>query len=286
MKRYLSLIKFSHTIFAMPFALIGYAMGVRDGGFSWQILVGVIACMVLARSAAMAFNRVVDRRFDAANPRTATREIPAGKISVAAARLFVVICSVGFIAVAATFNTLTLILSPVALAVILGYSYMKRFTSLCHLVLGLGLAIAPSAAYIAATGTLTLLSILYSFVVLTWVAGFDIIFALQDVEFDSSAGLFSIPSKIGIGNGLIVSGALHFLTLCSAIAAAGLMIDQYQANRPLLWSGVVAFGILLLYQHLIVKPTDLSRVNLAFGTTNGIASIVYATLVIASIWFA
>lgn len=282
-KSYLDLVKFSHTIFALPFAMVGYALGVRECGFSWWTLLGVLACMVLARSAAMGFNRYIDRKFDAANPRTASREIPAGVISPRAALWFVVICSVGFVAVAATFNTLTLILSPVALAVVLGYSLTKRFTSLCHLVLGLGLAIAPMAAYIAVTGHFSWTAAVFSLIVLTWVAGFDIIFALQDVDFDKSAGLNSIPARVGVRNGLVISALLHVVTLSGAIYSATVLIAT-GANLWLMWFGVVAFGLLLGYQHAIVKPSDLSRVNLAFGTTNGIASVIYATAVIGSLW--
>lgn len=283
MKRYLNLVKFSHTIFALPFALIGFAIGVLKGGFSWWTLLGVLACMVLARSAAMGFNRLIDRGFDADNPRTASREIPAGVISVGAARWFVILCSIGFVIVAATFNMLTLMLSPVALAVVLGYSYTKRFTPLCHLVLGLGLAIAPTAAYIAVTGEISSIVVLISLLVWTWVSGFDIIFALQDVDFDRSAGLNSIPVKLGIKGGLIVSALLHLCTYCFVLVAGALMIVRLGASPILMWCGVSLFGGLLLYQHIIVRPSDLSRVNLAFGTTNGVASVIYATFVILSL---
>lgn len=285
MKSYLNLVKFSHTIFALPFAMIGYSLGVQHSGFSWWTLMGVLACMVLARSAAMGFNRLIDRKFDAANPRTAQREIPAGVVSVRSVRTFVIICSVGFVAVAATFNLLTFLLSPIALAVVLGYSYTKRFTSLCHLVLGMGLAIAPTAAYIAVTGEISLISVLFSLIVLTWVSGFDIIFALQDVDFDRSAGLRSIPVRLGIRGGLIVSALLHFMTYCLVMISGMILIVQYGASAILMWCGVSAFGGLLFYQHIIVKPSDLSRVNLAFGTTNGVASVIYATFVILSLFF-
>lgn len=281
-QKYLNLIKFSHTIFALPFALIGYTLGVVDGEFSWMTLVGVLACMVLARSAAMGFNRLVDRKFDAANPRTAGREIPSGQISARAAGWFVAICSVGFVAVAATFNQLTLILSPVALAVILGYSLTKRFTSLCHIVLGLGLAIAPTAAYIAVMGTINSTVLIISAAVLTWVAGFDIIFALQDEEFDRSAGLNSIPAKLGIKGGLIVSAILHLITLLAVVMVAVIIVGD-GAEVVLVWGGTAIFALLLGYQHAIVRPGDLSRVNLAFGTTNGLASVIYATFVICSL---
>lgn len=283
LKQLLSLIKFSHTIFALPFALIGYTLGVLHSGFSWWTLFGVLACMVLARSAAMGFNRYIDRHFDAANPRTANREIPAGLISPRAALWLVILCSVGFIAIASTFNLLTLILSPVALIVVLGYSLTKRFTSLCHLVLGIGLGIAPLAAYIATTGEFSLIAVMLSIVVLTWVSGFDIIFALQDVEFDRSASLNSIPARLGIRGGLIVSAVLHIVTFIFAQLSAQMMIKELGASPLLMEVGVWSFAALLLYQHRIVSPNDLSRVNLAFGTTNGIASVIYATFVILSL---
>lgn len=281
--KYLGLVKFSHTIFAIPFALIGYTLGVLQASFSWWTLLGVVACMVLARSAAMGFNRLIDRKFDAANPRTASREIPAGLISVRAAKVFVAACSIGFVAVAATFNVLTFVLSPVALAVVLGYSYTKRFTPFCHLVLGLGLAIAPTAAYIAVTGEFSLISVIFSGLVLAWVSGFDIIFALQDVDFDRNAGLNSIPAQLGVKGGLVVSALLHIVCYGFTLVAGAILITRFGASPILMWCGVSVFGGLLLYQHIIVKPSDLSRVNLAFGTTNGIASVIYATFVILSL---
>lgn len=281
--KYMNLVKFSHTIFALPFALIGYVLGVREGGFSLWTLLGVVACMVLARSAAMGFNRLVDRKFDAANPRTASREIPSGAISVRAATWFVVICSIGFIALSYFFNFMTFVLSPIALAIVLGYSLTKRFTSLCHLVLGLGLSIAPLAAYIAVTGHFSYVVMLFSVTVLTWVAGFDIIFALQDVDFDRSAGLNSIPARLGVKNGLIISALLHFITGSMVIVATITIINHMDAMPLFAWAGAGIFMILLINQHVIVTPSNLSRINLAFGTTNGLASVIYAVFVIMSL---
>lgn len=281
--KYMNLVKFSHTIFALPFALIGYVLGIRESGFSLWTLLGVVACMVLARSAAMGFNRLVDRKFDAANPRTASREIPSGAISVRAATWFVVICSVGFVALSYLFNFLTFALSPVALAIILGYSLTKRFTVLCHLVLGLGLSIAPLAAYIAVTGHFSYVAMLFSVTVLTWVAGFDIIFALQDVDFDRSAGLNSIPARLGVKNGLIISALLHFITGSMVIIATITIINDMNAMPLFAWAGAGIFMILLINQHVIVTPSNLSRINLAFGTTNGLASVIYAVFVIMSL---
>lgn len=277
----LSLIKFSHTIFAMPFALIGYAIGVRVAGFEWLLLVQVILCMVFARSAAMAFNRLVDREFDAKNPRTAQREIPAGKLSVGAVTWIVVGSSVAFVLTALSINLLCFLLSPVALAVVLGYSYTKRFTSYCHLVLGLGLAIAPVGAYVAVAGGFGASVMIVAALVLTWVAGFDIIFALQDTEFDRGQGLYSIPSKIGVRRALYASSALHLITL-GCVVWLGFVI--YPASPVLYWVGAAIFAALLAFQHAIVKPTDLSRVGLAFGTTNGVASVLYALFVILSLF--
>ena len=274
---YLSLIKFSHTIFAMPFAVIGFLLAVvlKDADFDWLLFVKVILCMVFARSAAMAFNRFIDRRFDEANPRTAIREIPAGVISPNAALAFVIISSVLFIATTYFINRLCFYLSPVALLVILGYSITKRFTSLCHIILGIGLALAPIGAYLAVTGKFDLLPLLFSFTVLFWVSGFDIIYALQDEEFDRSKKLHSIPVMLGKRGALMLSRFLH---LCSAslVIFAGI----YAEFDLWYWLGTAAFIGLLIYQHTLVKPHDLSRVNLAFGTTNGIASVIFAVFVI------
>jgi len=277
---YLSLVKFSHTVFAMPFALAGYFLGTMYPGYGFSIrtFVLVIACMVLARSAAMGFNRYADVRFDSLNPRTAGREIPSGKITKSHALIFVIASSLLFIAATAFINRLTLILSPVALFVVLGYSYTKRFTPLSHLVLGLGLSLAPAGAFIAVTGTLVLLPVIYSFIVLTWVSAFDIIYSLQDDQFDRDTGLFSIPSVMTRKKALAVSTALHALTV-SLVVVAGFMGEA----GLIYWAGAVIFIAMLTYQHLIVKPDDLSRVNIAFGTTNGIASVIYGAAVIADI---
>lgn len=274
-KDYFSLVKFAHTAFALPFALVGYTLGVLVAGFDPWTLVAVLACMVFARNAAMGFNRVIDRRFDIRNPRTAGREIPAGKISVRAGKWFVILNSAAFIAVAATFNRLTLALSPVVLIVVLGYSYTKRFTALCHLVLGLGLAIAPSAAYIAVTGTLTITPVCISVLVLTWVSGFDIIYALQDAGFDREERLHSVPAALGVRGALWVSVLLHVVTVAMVIVVGSLL-----GNGWLYWTGAAVFLGLLVYQHLIVRPGDLSRIGAMFGLTNGLASIAYATFVI------
>ncbi|MGZ8543749.1 MAG: UbiA-like polyprenyltransferase [Flavisolibacter sp.] len=303
-KNYLSLIKFSHTIFAMPFALIGFFLAfyfplidqVLIPGWHRIMIEGesrvvnfpitkqeaitrfilVILCMVFARSAAMAFNRYLDRKWDALNPRTAIREIPKGIITPKNALVFTIINSVLFIVATFFINRICFYLSPVALAVVLGYSYTKRFTPLCHLVLGLGLSLAPIGAYLAVTGEFHWLPILFSIAVLFWVSGFDIIYAMQDVEFDQSQQLYSIPAWMGRENALRFSEVLHLLSAGAVVAAGKLGDFGY-----LYWIGVLVFIACLVYQHAIVKPNDLRRVNLAFMTTNGIASVVFAVFVIA-----
>lgn len=319
-KDYLSLIKFSHTIFAMPFALIGFFLGIRkynfdlwDGqwnlnktigwypqnlGFSsdslmYDLMSGknpysaitvnfclVLICMITARSAAMAFNRYLDRKWDALNPRTAIREIPKGIITPKNALTFTIISCLLFITATFFINRICFFLSPVALAVVLGYSYTKRFTPLCHVILGLGLALAPIGAYLAVTGVFHWLPILFSLAVLFWVSGFDIIYALQDEEFDKSHQLYSIPAWLGKAKALRVSEVLHLFS-AAAVVAAG----KFGGFGTLYWIGVLIFGACLIYQHSIVKPTDLRRVNLAFMTTNGIASVVFAIFVIADLFF-
>lgn len=275
LKRYASLVKFSHTVFAMPFALAGYFYGVQQTGFNGGLLLKILLCMVFARNAAMGFNRYADRDIDATNPRTAKREIPGGVISPKNALWFVIINGILFMATAASINTLCLILSPVALAVILGYSLTKRFTSYAHLFLGLALAIAPSAAYIAVTGTLVLPMILLSLLVFCWSAGFDIIYSLQDLEFDRKNGLNSIPARLGAKGALTFSAILHSVTFILTV-----YLNTAWQGGIYAFMGGLLFTLLLIYQHLIVSPTRLDRINLAFGTTNGVASIVYATGII------
>lgn len=281
--KYFGMVKFAHTIFALPFALIGLTLGVMSVGFDWVNAIAIVLCMVWARNAAMGFNRLVDRRFDSKNPRTSKREIPNGDISVRAARWFVGVNVALFIASTLLFrvdgqwNPWPLMLSPIAIAVVLGYSYTKRFTALCHIVLGLGLAIAPSGAYIAVTGELSVIPSLLSIVVLTWVAGFDVIYALQDADFDKGENLHSIPEAIGIKKALIVSSLLHVISTVFVVTIAVIL------NSALCWIGSALFLIMLLYQHLIVKENELSRIGVAFGTTNGVASITYAAFMIAGI---
>jgi len=271
----------------MPFALIGFFLGVHSRGgihpdqrtHYFILFLLVIGCMVFARSAAMAFNRWLDKNFDALNPRTAIREIPAGVISSNHALLFVLVNCVAFILCTFFINRLCFFLSPVALFVILFYSYTKRFTPLCHLVLGLGLSLAPIGAYLAVTGQFSLLPVLFSLAVIFWVSGFDIIYALQDEDFDRSQSLYSIPAWLGKARALHVSELLHFLSACCVIAAG--ITGKFGAAY---WVGIAVFAGMLVYQHSVVKPNDLSRVNLAFMTANGIASVVFAVFVITDLF--
>ena len=279
-KQYLSLIKFSHTIFALPFALIGFLLAIKKGHtFNLQIFTCMVLCMVFARSAAMAFNRFIDRKFDALNPRTKSREIPAGVISSSAALTFTVISSLAFVLTTWFINPICFYLSPVALTVVLGYSYTKRFTALCHIVLGIGLSLSPIGAYLAVTGEFNLLPLLFSFTVLTWVSGFDIIYALPDADFDKTQNLHSIPAQLGLKSALQLSEVLHFITTCLLVVAG--LTGQFGI---LYWVGVAVFVFLLIYQHRLVKPNDLSKVNLAFGTTNGIASLVFACFTVSDLF--
>ena len=278
---YFSLIKFSHTVFALPFAMIGYFLAVKITGNILDIkkLLLIILCMIFARSAAMAFNRYIDIEFDKKNPRTTKREIPAGIISMRAASIFVIISSLAFIAVTYFINPICLYLSPVALAVVLGYSFTKRFTALCHVVLGIGLSLAPIGAYLAVTGRFDWLPLFFSFAVLFWVSGFDIIYSLQDEEFDKSQQLYSMPAWLGKSKALRISELLHLLSFV-CVVAAGLL----GGFGLWYWIGVAVFAGMLIYQHSIVKPNDLSKVNLAFMTANGIASVVFAVFVITDLF--
>jgi len=279
---YFSLVKFSHTIFALPFALIGFSLGVMQETFSftWLTFTLMIGCMVFARTAAMAFNRFIDRKFDAQNPRTAVREIPAGAIKASSALALTIISALAFIVCTYFINSICFVLSPVALLVVLGYSYTKRFTPLCHLILGAGLALAPIGAYIAVTERFDTLPVLFSFLVFFWVSGFDIIYALQDDVFDRANKLRSIPVLLGRERALLVSRLLHF--------SAAVMVSIIFVNGPFSWTyliGAVIFIGLLIYQHSLVKPNDLSKVTLAFGTTNGFASVIYCVFVCSDIFF-
>ena len=284
MKNYLSLIKFSHTIFALPFALVGYISGsvIQGSGFDMKTLLLVILCMLFARSAAMAFNRWLDKDIDAKNPRTIIREIPAGIVKANSALIFVIISSGLFILCTWFINPLCFWLSPVALMVILGYSFTKRFTSLCHIVLGLGLSLAPIGAYLAVTGSFSLPPVLIGLSVLFWVAGFDIIYALQDEEFDKENKLFSIPVSFGRVNAMRFSRILHILS-ASLLSVSIMLYFQPLSLGFIALLGLAIFLVMLVYQHTIISPGNLSKVNQAFFTTNGIASVVFGSMYILDV---
>lgn len=268
----------------MPFAMIGFVLGCYQipgqGDANWWVykLGLVLICMITARNAAMAFNRIVDRKYDAKNPRTAIREIPSGIITPKNAIYFVLFNVLIFILSTYFINPLCFYLSPVALAVILGYSLTKRFTFLCHLVLGIGLGLAPIGAFLAVTGKFEVLPLFFSFSVLFWVSGFDIIYALQDEQFDKEHQLYSIPSYFGQQKAKWIARSLHF---CSALLlfAAGI----YGHFDWLYWIGFVVFCSLLIYQHSLIVRLGLQKIDMAFFTTNGIASIVFAAFVITDI---
>ncbi|MBQ3260263.1 MAG: 4-hydroxybenzoate octaprenyltransferase [Alistipes sp.] len=279
---YLRLVKFSHTIFAMPFAMIGFTYALKCGNHTfaepWQwavLLVQVVLCMVFARNTAMGFNRWADWRIDAENPRTADREIPAGVISPKKALAFVVVNAILFVVTASSINLQTAVLSPVALAVVMFYSYCKRFTSLAHFVLGLSLGIAPVGAYIAVTGEFALEPCILSLIVITWCGGFDIIYALQDAAFDREQGLHSIPSRFSARTSLIISALMHVISV-----AALIWFVAYLPGHWYMWIGVAVFTGLLVLEHLLVTPTKQKNIGIAFGTLNGLASTSLAIFVI------
>ena len=287
MRDYLSLVTFSHTIFALPFAVIGFTLGVLSptGSFSWTGFLLVLACMVTARSAAMGFNRLVDADYDAANERTAVRDIPAGRVTRRSAAIFVTVNCALFVLFAGLLNGRCLALSPVALAVVLGYSYTKRFTWLCHVVLGLGLALAPIGAYVAVTGAFSTETVLLGAVVLTWVAGFDIVYALQDRRFDLSMGLNSIPTRFGESRSFSLARGLHVLSSGLLAVVSCLLVQRYPGGVYGVAAAWMFFGAALIYQHRLVRPGKLDQIDRAFFTTNGATSVVYAALVVGGLLF-
>jgi 4-hydroxybenzoate polyprenyltransferase len=273
------MIKLSHSIFALPFALAAAVLAASvQPPTVWQIAL-IVGCMVTARSSAMGFNRLVDRDFDARNPRTATREIPSGQISVGAAWAFTLGSAALFVAMSAALGWLTLALSPVAIAVIWGYSLTKRYTALCHVVLGLALALAPTAVWIAITGTYGWAPLALSVAVLTWVAGFDVLYSLQDADFDRAAGLRSVPVRFGIVGALWISAGLHVVTVVALAALPWL--------APLGWPYWIGLALILgvlAWEHAIVTPTDLSRIDKAFFDLNGYVSVVFFAFVALGWW--
>ncbi len=287
LQKYLSLVTFSHTIFAMPFAILGMVIAMDQ--LDWKMPSGellrittlVVLAMITARSAAMAFNRYLDADIDAMNERTKSREIPSGVISRPRALGFTVLMSLGFVLCSLAINPLCFYLSPVALFVILFYSYTKRFTALCHIVLGLGLGLAPIGAYMAVRQSLDPGIILLGVSVLLWVGGFDIVYSLQDKDFDDSQSLHSIPVYLGVRRSIVLSRVLHVF---SWLFLGGAMYRLYGSPHGLMIIALAFFGAVLFYQHGLYSERDLSRINKKYLTTNGVASLVFCTLVLIAIF--
>ena len=281
----LEMIKFEHSVFALPFALTGALLAVRDGGLGgaelWRKLGWIVVAMVGARSAAMAFNRLIDSDIDARNPRTRLRHIPAGLLSAGFAWGFVVVSSLVFILAARELNTLCFRLAPVALGIVFAYSFTKRFTSFSHLVLGFALGIAPAAAWIAVRGSLDVRILWLTAAVAFWTAGFDIIYSCQDYEFDTEAGLFSLPRRLGIARALLVSRLLHGAMLVCLLA----LVYTLQLGA-LSMTGIGVVASLLIYEHRLVKADDLTRVDAAFFTMNGYVSVLFFLFWAADIFYA
>jgi 4-hydroxybenzoate polyprenyltransferase len=274
----LEMIKWEHSIFALPFALTATILA-AGGVPSLRTLGWILVAMVSARSCAMAFNRWADADLDAANPRTRTRAIPAGQLSRPFVLGFTILCAGVFIAASASLNRLTLLLSPLVLLVLLSYSYMKRFTRWSHLVLGLALGLAPSAAWIAVRGSLDPRILVLTATVMLWVGGFDVLYACQDFEHDRSAGLHSLPQAIGIPNAFLAARIMHLMML-GLLVWFGMLFHFHAAG----WAGVIAVGLLLAYEHSLVSPRDLRRLNAAFFTMNGVIAIVFFVFVAADLW--
>ena len=272
------MIKFSHTVFALPFALAAAAIAARGHGITLAQVLAILLAMASARTAAMGFNRIVDRRLDARNPRTAGRELPAGKVSVRAASLLVAGSAAAFVAAAASLGRLCLVLSPVVLVVVLGYSFTKRFTWLCHLFLGLAIGIAPAGAWIAVRGEVGMPALWLVAAVATWIGGFDILYALADRDFDRREGIHSIPARFGVPAALALSAILHLGTVLALLAAgqaAGLGVIYYV--------GVAVVVGIFVYEHAILRPSDLSRLDVAFFNLNGYVSLVYFAATLAQV---
>jgi len=279
LRTYASFVRFSHSLFALPFALVGALLAARDAGFDWRRLIWISLCMVTARSAAMGFNRLVDARFDARNPRTASRELPTGRMSLTEARLFVGVSSALFVISAAPLGPVCLALSPVALAIVFWYSLAKRFTAYTQAFLGLAMAVAPVGGWIAMGGPVNPTPWLLGLAIGTWVAGFDILYACQDVEFDRREGLRSIPVKLGIPRSLALSRLLHVVTVL-ALAAVGVMAGL----GPIYATGVVLVAVLLLYEQSLVRADDLSQVKRAFDLNGWVGVLYFAATAVAVYW--
>jgi 4-hydroxybenzoate polyprenyltransferase len=272
------MVKFSHTVFALPFALAAAALAARGHGLPPSRLLAIVVAMAGARTAAMGFNRIVDRRFDARNPRTAAREIPAGKVSLRTAWTLTLASAALFVAAAAFLGPLCLALSPVALLLLFGYSFTKRFTFLCHIFLGLAIAAGPAGAWIAVRGDFAAPAALLMVAVATWIGGFDVLYAISDRDFDRQAGLHSIPARFGVGGALVISGLLHAITVAAFVA----LVPAAHLGAPYL-IGVAIVVALLIWEHAIVKPSDLSRLDMAFFSLNGYVSVVFFAATLADV---
>jgi 4-hydroxybenzoate polyprenyltransferase len=264
------MVKFSHTVFALPFALAATAIAARGHGITAAQVLAILVAMAAARTAAMGWNRIVDRRLDARNPRTAGRELPTGKVSLLAAALLTAASAAVFVAAAASLGRLCLSLSPVVLVLVLGYSFTKRFTWLCHLFLGLAIGVAPAGAWIAVRGEVEMPAIWLVAAVATWIGGFDILYALADLDFDRQAGIHSVPARFGVRVALALSAALHLGTVLALLAAG-----QAAALGAIYYLGVAAVLAIFIYEHSILRPSDLSRLDVAFFNLNGYVSLVY-----------
>jgi 4-hydroxybenzoate polyprenyltransferase len=272
------MVKFSHTVFALPFALAAVALAARGHGVTGAQLAAVLLAMVGARTAAMGFNRIVDRHIDAANPRTAGRELPTGKVSLPVAATLTVASAALFLAAAAWLGPLCLRLAPIVLLLVLGYSFTKRFTWLCHLFLGLAIGSAPAAAWIAVRGRLDAPALWLSVAVATWIAGFDVLYALADRDFDRTAGIHSIPARFGVPAALLISAVLH------AASAAALLIAGHAAGLGWIYlAGMAVVIVMLTWEHAILRPSDLSRLDVAFFNVNGYVSVIYFAATLADV---
>ena len=279
LRTYGSFVRFSHSVFALPFALTGGMLGMRGTAFDWSRVIWIVACMVSARSAAMGFNRVVDARIDARNPRTAMREIPAGRMSTREAWLFVIVSSAIFVACTIPLGRVCLMLSPLALAIVFWYSLAKRVTSYTQAFLGLAMAVAPIGGWLAVNGQLTREPLLLGLAIGTWVGGFDVLYACQDLEYDRREGLHSIPTRFGIERSLTISRALHVVTVI-ALAAVGVIASL----GPIYMAGVVLVAVLLVWEQSLVRADDLSQVKRAFDMNGWVGLLYFAATAVAVYW--
>jgi len=279
LRTYASFVRFSHSVFALPFALVGMILAARTEGFVWSRLIWIVACMVSARTAAMGFNRLVDAAYDARNPRTASRELPTGRMTQTEAQVFVAVSSVAFIAGTYPLGGMCFVLSPIALAIVFWYSLAKRVTSYTQAFLGLAMAVAPVGGWLAAGGGASLEPWLLGLAIGCWVGGFDILYACQDVEFDRREGLHSIPTRFGVARAILISRVLHVVTIL-ALAAVGLRASL----GPVYGAGVVLVAVLLAWEQSLVRADDLSQVKRAFDMNGWVGVLYLVTTMVAVYW--